>query len=601
MEPKRQRDGWLAAALGIAIAATFVAMGRLLHPMLSTDGEADNYVGRAVAMAAGQPAGDPFHPYGVSLLMWLGVECGFDAFAVGRAISAVGAGLMVAGCYLLLRTWTGRAPALIASLAVATADIVLIQGQLASSDMLAAGLMTLCLLAWVRAAPSARDRLWTCGLGGLCLGLAIACRHAAGFYVFGVLPLLLCRPWWRGARRGLMAAAGIAVGVLPDLWAQMHWGSGIDRGGNLACIVLKYHYHYDFEVMRQLTRAQVLGDLAAAWPDYLWRGVQDVGELFSSGLSRALVSSRSGVVAVVLTVACTVALLLGLFGRDRGKRVLACAGIAYGCLLALTYTASGRFLLPLLPVIVPLLLAALAALPRAALTTTIGAAMLLLFTVTAAPAALARFGRAHPTQEAAWAAELVAAAHRPLVILADFWQIDELHGCWIDSTLMNWKDSADEGVWSRLARLVRRRGADLVMLSRDRSPRLVERLLATPPPAGYSLVPQEHLLLIRCDLGTGAQAWPAQARHDAAGYQLEFTPGDLPEGAIIVSAAFLACDPGGAWIAVGASREADGRFAVHLPAALRMAPGTWRFHPALFMQPGGLLRGQPIELAIAAR
>jgi hypothetical protein len=590
IRPVDRRDTWLAVGIGLGSAAVFTLLGAWLHQAAGLGGEMDDYDGRALRMANGIEAGDPYHPYGMPLAMLAGIRCGLDALAAGRLVAALGGGALLAATYLLCRAWTNRTAAVLTTLAAAASEIVVVNAQLAASDMPAAGLLALALLGWQRTAASSTTAVGRCLLAGVAFGAALACRQSSLFVFAGMLPVLIAVPWRVAAVRTTATAVGAAIGWLPHLVAQRAYGAGPPHPGNAANLVLKYRFDFDYERIGRMDAAAIADDLRQHWPEYLQRGLVDVADLFAHQLARCLALLPTTWMAIAVSLAGTSALLLGLLRGPRDCRVLALAGLGYGALLALTFTPIDRLLLPLLPALLPLALAAAA---RGGQRVTLATAMSLAgVAVAALSPAVQRFLAMQVDVHLLRMRELVAQERRPLVFVCDFGRMGDVPGGMVVSTPASWRglDPAGQREWLR--ELVARHHADYVVCSRCRSHELLANVRAGELPDGWQLVRDDETFVLRMpppDLG----AWQTAVVHDDAGWAVKFRVPALAPGAKVTLVGCAVRDAAGATQLSPAAEQADGSWLLRLPdsSALR---GEFQFTPMVAAEPGGILRGATV-------
>ena len=590
IRPCDRRDTWLAIAIGIGGAALFTLLGLWLHQAAGLGGEMDDYDGRALRMANGIDAGDPFHPYGVPLAMLAGMRCGLDALAAGRLVAALGGGALLAATYLLCRAWTNRTAALLTTLAAAATEIVFVNAQLAASDMPAAGLLALALLGWQRTAASPNRDAGRCLLAAVAFGAALACRQSSLFVFAGALPLLIAVPWRTAVVRAAATVVGTALGWLPHLVALQVYGAGPPHPGNAANLVLKYRLDFDYERIGRMDAAAIADDLRQHWPEYLQRGLVDTGDLFARQLARCLALLPTTWLAIAVSLAGTTALLLGLLRGRRDGRVLALAGLGYGALLALTFTPIDRLLLPLLPALLPLALAAAArGGQRLALATAI---LLAGVAVAALPTAMHRFAAMQVDVHLQRMRDLVAQERRPLVFVTDFGRMGDVPGGMVVSTYAGWlgRDPAGQLQWLR--ELVARHHADFVVYSRYRSNALLATVRSSELPDGWQIVRDDETFVLRIPPPDLA-AWRTTVVHDEAGWAVTFRIPPLAPGAKIALVGCAVRDAAGATQLSPAAEQADGSWLLRLAAnaALR---GEFQFTPMVAAEPGGIQRGATV-------
>lgn len=587
-----------ALLLGVAAALVFALLGPWLHPAAGLGGEMDDYEGRALRMANGENAGDPYHPYGVPLLILGAMQFGLGPLAAGRLISALAAGVLVAACHRLLCTFVGPRTALLGALAVATTGITFDNAQLASSDLPAAAFVALALLGWQRAAVDARTGLAARAtfVAFVAFGLALACRPSSLFVAAGALPLFAFVPWRTALARLGLAIGGTALGLSPHWLAQRVWGAGPPHLGNAANLVLKYRLGFDYDRIGQMDAAAIEQDLREHWLEYLQQGLGDVASLFSHDLARCLAGAAHGGVAVVIALALTAALLLGLATRDRRHLVLALAGLAYAALLGLTFTPVDRMLLPLLPTTMPLLLAAGARFgPRAA--AALGA-LVLATTLASLPGAVQRFADLQVDAHLLAMRERVQRDGRPLVFLCDFGRTGDVPGALLLATFGGWRGLAADAQLAWLRAQVERHHADYVVYSRARSAELLATLRMARLPDGWTIERDDAVFVLRVPPPAVLGDWQTGVVRDGNEHVLSFRVPTLPHGGVVASAGFVVRSPDGTTQLLPAAKRADGGYELRVPVAPTLV-GLHGLTPVVVAEPGGVIRGTPLEHTFA--
>lgn len=592
-----RKDVRIAMLLALTCTIVFVVLGAVLHRTSGVGGELDDYEGRALRMANGLDAGDPFHPYGVPLAILAGVHCGLSALAAGRLVSALGAGALIAATYLLCRSWAGRGTALLMISALATAEIVVVNAQLASSDMPAAGLLAIALSCWQRLANDT-DTVGArrCFVGFLAFGLAVACRQASLLVFGGVLPLLLFVPRRTAVARLACALFGIGIGLLPHIVASRLFGVGPPHPGNAANVVLKYGLSFDFERFNRMDVDAIYADLHAHWLEYLQRGLADLPGLFVQQLASSIALLPTPYLAVPLSLLLTAALLAGLLRSDRGTRVLAWSALTYGTLLSLTFTASDRFLLPLLPALLPLTLAAAGRLGRApafamaTLLTTVSTVML--------PDALRRFVEMQVDDRLTTLRELVQVERRPLVFLTDFSHRAGVSGALLVDRLAGWRSRPPSEQVAWLLDRVATANADYVVAyGRASLAEFVARVRSATLPDGWRILRDDAVFVLRIPPTPSLGDWQTQVVRASAEHVMTFRVPALPSGAEVVAASIFVMDPTGETQILPAARRTDGAYEVRAPTIPRPV-GKYVVTPIVLVEPGGMLRGAPLAVSL---
>lgn len=583
-----------ALLLGAVVALVFALLGPWLHPAAGVGGEMDDYEGRAMRMANGEAAGDPYHPYGSSLLILAAMQFGLGPLAAGRLVSALAAGVLVAASHRLLRAFVGPRTAGIGAFAVATTEITFANAMLASSDLPAAAFVAVALLGWQRTAADARATIAARATfaAGVAFGLALACRSSSMFVAAGALPLFVCVPWRTALARLAATGLGTGLGVAPHWLAMRVWGAGPPHPGNAANLVLKYRLGFDYDRIGQMDAAAIDQDLREHWIEYLQSGLGDVWALFTHDLARGIAAGAQGIAATILAVVLTTALLLGLATRDRRQHVLALAGLAYATLLGLTFTPVDRMLLPLLPAIVPLLLAAGARLqPRVG---TALAGIALATTLASLPGAMQRFADQQVDAHFAAMRERVQREGRPLVFLCDFGRTGDVPGALLLATFAGWRCLAADAHVAWLRDQVERHHADYVVYSRARSHDLLATLRSAALPAGWTIERDDAVFVLRVPPPPVLGDWQTRVVRDGNEHVLSFQVPPLPNGGVVASAGFVVRSPDGATQLLPAAKRADGCYELRVPAAPTLV-GVHGLTPVVIAEPGGVIRGTPLE------
>jgi 4-amino-4-deoxy-L-arabinose transferase-like glycosyltransferase len=588
------RDLRTALLLGAATALAFALLGPWLHPAAGIYGEMDDYEGRAMRMANGEAAGDPYHPYGPSLLMLAAMQFGLGPLAAGRLVSAIAAGALVAASHRLLRAFVGPWAAGLGALAIATTEVTFANAMLASSDMPAAAFVALALLGWQRAAADARTARVAKATfaAGVAFGLALACRPSSLFVGAGGLPLFVFVPWRTALARLAATVLGTALGLAPHWLATRIWGAGPPHPGNAANLVLKYRLGFDYDRIGQMDAAAIQQDLREHWFEYLQRGLGDVWTLLTNDFARALTTSAPSLFTAALAVVLTIALLLGLVTRDRRQHTLALAGLAYAALLGLTFTPIDRMLLPLLPATVPLLLAAGARVgPRVA--TALGA-LVLATTLASLPRAAEDFAGMQVDQHFAAMRERVQRDGRPLVFLCDFGRTGDVPGALLLATFAGWRGLAADAQLAWLRDQVERHHADYVVYSRARSHELLATLRSATLPPGWTIERDDAVFVLRVPPPPVLGDWQTRVVRDGNEHVLSFQVPPLPNSGVVASAGFVVRSPDGATQLLPAAKRADGCYELRVPVAPTLV-GAHGLTPVVIAEPGGVIRGTPLE------
>ncbi len=236
---------WLSPPMVLLLLGLWLVATAWVRPLLLPD------EGRYASVAREMLGGDLLVPllnglpffHKPPLMYWLDVAAmhvfGIGAFAA-RFASIVGAWLMGAALYLALLRWHGARIARIALLVLATCPFYFLAAQYANHDMLVGGLITVAVLAFVRAldaAPQPQLR-WIVAAWAAC-GFALLAKGLIGV----VLPVLVVGPWllaqrrWREMLR-LAHPLGLAVFVLV-------------AGPWLTAMQLRYPGFFDYFIVEQ--------------------------------------------------------------------------------------------------------------------------------------------------------------------------------------------------------------------------------------------------------------------------------------------------------------------------------------------------------------
>jgi hypothetical protein len=220
---------WLVLPILTVIAFVVVEMRHVVSMITVSNVDYFPMVERALQLSLGSWDGwvSWKHPVGMSLLIRLGYELGWDVERVGQAWSIIGGVLVLCGTFLLARSvFRDRRFAALALAFLASSSVFLMYASIEENDMVAAGLQILSL-SLLATATLGRDALdWKLVfLGGLMAGLSYLIRYngmitamASGLWL-AILATFERRPAaWKAI--GLYASAfllGSAVQWIPSL------------------------------------------------------------------------------------------------------------------------------------------------------------------------------------------------------------------------------------------------------------------------------------------------------------------------------------------------------------------------------------------------
>jgi hypothetical protein len=606
-------DTRLVIALAGTALAAYAAIGFCCHPFMIAGAEIDGYVPRAHELHRGGPAGAPNHPFGVPLLLALGLSLGVDPFVGGRLLAATGGAALVAATYGLLRLYVFRPAALLAAGAVACGELTFTNAAVASSDAPAAGVLACALYCWARVARQGVTRLLPVLAGGLLLGIAMAMRYPSTFALPALLPLLLPGPWIRRGLTALAATGGILVGVLPHLVANARaYGSPFyqDRWHNL---MFKYQHNFDLRATF-LQGADPWTLFAAHWNEWLLRGLGDVAWLFGEGLFSVFAPQAPSILSIPGSLALSVALLWSVAHRDRAARVLALAALSCAVMTALTFIPKGRFLLPILPACTVLLLARIHDLWPSGRPALAVSGLGFAFAMWSAPEALSRFEGLHANVEVAAARAVATAFDGLCTVQLPVWVEDAA----VSAHVVPMPRLPDEQrrtpveLWQHLQRGAADAAVDYVVIGLETAPQLVAALASVPPPGGFEVVRHDEVLVVRCPPADHDWLGKATVQSVEGGWQLLLEFRDDPRLDDMFAAYFFVRDPFQVWHALDLLPETQNtdapaaasqprRFARRLPVANMVPAGELLFVPAFLRKSGALLRAAPIRVRHAAR
>ena len=172
---------WLGVPVLIMIAFVMVEMSHVAS--VNTVGNVDYFPMVERALQLSLRAGDGWvswkHPFGMSLLIRLGYELGWDVERVGQAWSIIGGCLVLCGTLLIARSvFRDRRYAALAMAFLASSSVFLMYAGIEENDMVAAGLefLSLGLLTAAALKPEALDGKLVFS-SGLCAGLAYLVRY----------------------------------------------------------------------------------------------------------------------------------------------------------------------------------------------------------------------------------------------------------------------------------------------------------------------------------------------------------------------------------------------------------------------------------------
>ncbi len=400
--------------------------GAVLHPHALTghNNEIDGFVRYADLLRGGGLPYDPFRPLLYPLLV-AAVSVLMPTFAAARLVSAAATAGLVATAFDLSDRLAGRRQAWLAAGLTAINAHVVIEGMLATSDMLfsALALLTVTLAVRVAHEPGRRPTL--------ALGAAFAAAYFTRYQAVALLPsVLLAFALQRGrslpqrARDlALCGAAALACSIPSLILNARQFGSPL-HNENWKNLPLKLYADGDWSY---LERAPFDGWWSVLSGDpglVLDRTLADLASIFPQSSVYLL---GEGAVGVVLSALALMGLVLTGLGRERWRW--------FGPVVAfLVFTVLGvcfsffpypRLLLALVPVAVILALVALFSIfrehPRAG---TAMAVVLGLGLVLNTGSRLKDFADLHPTAEVEAARALASAVGEDVPIAATFHAMD---------------------------------------------------------------------------------------------------------------------------------------------------------------------------------
>jgi hypothetical protein len=564
------------------------------------DAEADRYHLAALQLLAGDPVADPFHPFGYTLLITLLLPLGLDPLLAGRLWSAAAAGLLLHQT-AALAGWLRPGSEPWTRWVLALNPMVYWFGAMASSDMVAAALLTTGITQLVRG-PGSQRAGFAFAIGAV-LGFGIAVRT----FVALALPWLGVAAWHRGDgwRRLGLVGAGIGVGYLPQVVLQ--WLSG-DASGHAVWPNLYLKVVYGFDLGR-MAAAQAAAVPMTGWTFLaehslaaLQLGLADTWSSLTTMLPAMLCGGRTLPSWATVWPLAVLAALAVRQPQDR-RRLRALLGLALLLTLAtgLLTLPRPRLLLPVLPLLSVLLAAALHGLPAPWLRRLGLAAWLATTAWVGGREFQARLAE-EPRAEIAVAQRLSAWVDPPFTILATFPTLDRYVPQRVYGYLETPRAGPAASRQSGRARL-QTAGADVLVTGRASHPALYLHLRQSAVPDDFrELVRDDDVVAVVRDVTP--TPWIARQRVEPAQpragtpwrFELELAPdAELDR---IVACGVAVRGPDGAELLVTLTRVAPRHFAEPLPAA---AGGDWSLVPFLLRGDGTVQRGRPLQIHVTPR
>lgn len=403
-----------ALASACVFAAITIVLGCLIHPV-GTGGAMDQYVERAELLLQGSLVADPFHSFLYTELVALVALVVPDAFAAGRVVSGLAAGLFLFAAARLAWALGGRRAAFWTSAWLACNGGVLLLGVEAGSDMTAAALLMTSL--WLLLDGR---RAWPFG-SGLFLGLAVATRYNVGV-VAPVLALLValladgsCGHRLRGVLQFVLAAV---FGYLPNaIPAWLQFGTPLPSA-SWRSLAYKLSPDHDPLALVESSHTSLWSLLQVDGPRLVREAVADFGAIWTHGIGQCLGGGQATWFVATVFAALSVLAIgsLAVVRPARGQLVVVAVLIAWTGAVAATFFPQNRLLIPVAPLALVAIVVALFEWLQP-LAAHVAGGVLVLLTAATVPASLRHFEAGHPMAEIA-AARQLAEAHGPLATIA---------------------------------------------------------------------------------------------------------------------------------------------------------------------------------------
>lgn len=586
------------------VAALLILAGALLHPCEVPSGEYDRYPDLAEKLMAGGVSFDRFHPFAYPLLIVPVAWLTGDAFAAGRIVSALAAGLLLWSTIGL-----GRAllPAGIGRIALAALLLLnghfLVHGVLAASDMTATAFTATALLHLVRhrAVPAPRRAL----LAGLFAGLAVATRFSCSFLV-PVLLLGVPGPRGRRLRPLLWCALGLAVGYLPQgILGTVATGSPF-RNDNWQNTVLKVVCDYDYARYQEMYESGTIPAPAVFLREHggeiLRQGVHDLGETTTTHLADLVFGGTPGAAVGIATVLLLL-LGLGLLARTRRAVLLLLAyAVLHVVSVCFTFSPSPRVLLPVLPVLLlgaAALIAALRPQPLAA-ALALGAVA---WTGWNATAVVGAFLRDHPSREIQLARELPGRLQRPVIMVATYGLMNRYvpFVTWGIAFFGRSAEPTREQILERVLQRMRQLGADVFLTGRVTNHHAFHALRTGDLPDGLRRIHVDDevvALALAADVSdwfTGVEVEPRTARPGQA-IVVRVTLSAAATPANVAGVGVVLRGPDDTQVTLDLQQQPDGRWQRQVVAPA--VPGAWVLVPVILRRDLSVLRAPPVTVQV---
>lgn len=589
---------WLPVIGCFGFAAFWIWLAVAVHTIPVVGGELDSYRERAQVILNGHLASDRLHPFGLPLLIaglgWFGL----DLFLAGKLIGVAGGLLLVVCAYRLARTWSGRSAAALVAFAVGASSHVLVGAVQACSDVPAAGLLALSLLCWTRCAEyqvATRTLLIT---GGVAWGLAVSVRTPSLTLLPAFLPVLLGVSWAERARRVAWTGVAGAVGLLPHLLTT--WLAGMSLLQNHSQIVWKYRYRFDDAgFLRYLDAPEPV-----AWSELLhWCqiGLLDWVSYLTTRLGEPWNRAAIPGMGLTLSLCMLVAMVLALFARNRGARVLATGAFVYSVLICVLSLPEGRLVLPMAVLLVVLVTLGWTAAARVRRSLPTGLAGIVAAAASLGiPGTLADFETLHARAEMAAVRQLVA-EHGPWITVAmPTVGLDSSIPCLFATYHSHAQvPGAPEDHWGRLLANPAANAAKFVIVGQRTHPEVHAELSRVPPPPDYEQLASGDVLIFRKTIAPWYEEASVDVRDTELLLRLRLVS-TLETQAIAAAGFLVRSQLDSDWKPVVLPAGADGVHTLSIPLDV-MRGRTWSFIPAMMKWNSSWFSGSPIEVDIPER
>lgn len=580
----------------LAVAAVFCAVllfGVGPRHTVPVPYEYDDYHGVAAALLRGELQPDPYHTFLHPLLAAAMAPLAGGPFAASRVVSTFAGALALLAAAAFATQLRGPRAGVAAAALLAVHPWFVTFALLSSSDLLATacGLASLAALARWRAGGGA-GLLLAAAAGA---GLAAAARYA-------LLPLVavvaVAAVWPRpGAPRAAVAgllrtAVGAALGYLPHgLCAARCYGNPFHNLGWQNMVVKALHgwdtFAHDPAAHPRLLpflREHGAAVAAAAWPDLGAIAQRELPALLTGWWLPAGAALAASGIAVVLVL---------LAARAAPFVPAAAFGLLHTLLVAATFRADLRVLLPLLPLAV---IAAVAlpwgALPRRLPHAAFAAALAGL--AVALPLRLGALFAEEPHAEIAVARDLPRRLGHPPELATTYLLMRQQVPFRCHYLVQPGGATAPALHWQRLRDVGGKLGSDVFLIGRRTAPAQYAALTAGPVPADFTVLQRDDDLLLLAYAHPGSPG-VAAATVAAVSGELHFTltAGPAIDPADVVVAGFLARGAGDQ-PPLPLRAAGDRRFEFRCPSA---AVAAREFVPFLLLRDGSVQRGTTVQIS----